>query len=312
MDELYNLEEDPSEEVNLVSEPEDVLYSLHQRLHDAYLNPPVGASRAVRQDDLPMDAKATIARIILTVALQDYESPVILWTGGKDSTLVLALQLDAADAVDRKCPPVLFIDHGQHYPETWAFVREAVEGKGLKLLIARNEALVAALKQGIESLALEDLDPENQEEALKAGLKEPRVLLSLNTVVGNHLLKTMPFNSAIRRHGLDAIITGIRWDENPARSTEVFLSRRTDPPHVRVHPILPWTEREVWQYTLQHGLPIHPLYERGYRSFDGVKDSAPTDTRPAWEQDLEETEERAGRAQDKEEIMERLRSLGYF
>ncbi len=101
-----------------------------------------------------------------------------------------------------------------------------------------------------------------------------------------------------------------RWDENPARSTEVFFSPRKS--HTRVHPILLWTEREVWDYTLEHGLPIHPLYAEGYRSFDGVKDSKPTDTRPAWEQDLEGSEERAGRAQDKERIMERLRALGYF
>ncbi|MFQ5951092.1 MAG: phosphoadenosine phosphosulfate reductase family protein, partial [Candidatus Geothermarchaeales archaeon] len=107
-------------------------------------------------------------------------------------------------------------------------------------------------------------------------------------------------------------ISGIRWDENPSRAAEVFLSPREDPPHVRVHPILPWTERDVWTYTLEHDLPIHPLYDRGYRSFDGVQDSEPIEDRPAWEQNLEGSVERAGRAQDKEEMMRRLRDLGYF
>ena len=62
----------------------------------------------------------------------------------------------------------------------------------------------------------------------------------------------------------------------------------------------------------QNKLPIHPLYYQGYRSIDGKYDSKKIDDKPAWEQDLEKTEERAGRAQDKEQMMERLRKFGYM
>ena len=59
-------------------------------------------------------------------------------------------------------------------------------------------------------------------------------------------------------------------------------------------------------------LPIHPLYYKGYRSIDGKYDSKKIGDKPAWEQDLENTEERAGRAPDKEKMMERLREFGYI
>ena len=144
------------------------------------------------------------------------------------------------------------------------------------------------------------------------GLRGTAVPFSLNTEVGNHLMKTVALNRLVRRERIDTVITGIRWDENPARASEVFFSPRESPAHVRVHPILPWTERDVWTFTLRERLPVHPLYAKGYRSLDGIHDSRPTDSRPAWEQDLEGSYERAGRAQDKEHIMERLRAQGYF
>ena len=59
-------------------------------------------------------------------------------------------------------------------------------------------------------------------------------------------------------------------------------------------------------------LPIHPLYYKGYRSIDGKYDSTKTSDKPAWEQDLENTAERAGRAQDKENMMDELRKFGYM
>ncbi len=311
-DELYDLKTDSSEEVNLVTRKEDVLNELHEKLRDRYLKEtPTPLGRGL-SDHLSLDAKRVIAETVLKNALEPDRRPVVLWTGGKDSTLVLHLATEVARQSQRDAPPLLFIDHGQHFPETWSFMDDIATEANLKIIVAQNEDLLAAAKDGVEAVPLDVLNPENQAEALKAGLTDTSVLCSLETAVGNHLLKTVALKRAIRNVGFDTVITGIRWDESPARSGEVFFSRREDPPHMRVHPILPWTEREVWAYTLESGLPIHPLYKQGYRSFDGIRDSEPIDTRPAWEQDLEETKERAGRAQDKEKIMERLRALGYF
>ncbi len=291
---------------------DDVFQKLHEMLRERLLVGGTNPSMEQRKDTLPLPAKTTIAEAVLREALNGERKAAIVWTGGKDSTLVLHLALATTRDDGVETPPVLFVDHGQHFQETWAFADEVVEAEGLTLLVARNEPLVARIREGARALPLTDLDTENQEEALRAGLEREEVRLDLNTAVGNHLLKTVALNQALRKHRFEAVIAGIRWDESPARSAEVFFSPREDPDHIRVHPILPWTEREVWDFTLEHGLPIHPLYELGYRSFDGIHDSEPTDTRPAWEQDLEGSKERAGRAQDKEEIMAQLRALGYF
>ncbi len=311
-DEVFDVVAEPKETVNLVSEEKDVMEGLHAELRKQLLGGGSATAGIVRKERLPLRVKKAISDAVLTATLEDYENPVLVWTGGKDSNLALHLTLDVARGRQLPVPTLLFVDHGQHFPETWSFMEEVTEKEGLEVIVARNENLLAAAEGDAQAVPVESLDSENQQEAFRAGLEGTEVSLSLDTPVGNHLLKTVALNQYLRDHGIDAVISGIRWDENPARSSEVFFSPREEPPHIRIHPILPWSEGEVWDHTLEQALPIHPLYRRGYRSFDGVRDSAPTDTRPAWEQDLEAIEERAGRAQDKEEIMEQLRALGYF
>ncbi len=314
-DELYDVVRDPKEEVNRMSQQLEIVDALHEELRKRYLEPSTareGGRVAPRRDALPMDAKVAVAEGVLRSAFALDRNAVILWTGGKDSTLVLYLALDLARREGLALPRTVVVDHGQHFPETWTFLKEVVTKEGLTLDVARNDSLFRSARGFEGTLPFVSLDATDQEEALKAGFQGTRVPLSLDTQVGNHLMKTVALNRYLEGHGIDTVVTGIRWDENPARASEVFFSPRERPPHTRVHPILPWTERDVWAYTLGKGMPFHPLYRVGYRSLDGVFDSKPTDTRPAWEQDLDATPERAGRAQDKEHIMARLRALGYF
>ncbi|HDK27177.1 MAG TPA: adenylyltransferase, partial [Candidatus Atribacteria bacterium] len=85
------------------------------------------------------------------------------------------------------------------------------------------------------------------------------------------------------------------------------------PEHTRVSPILHFTERDIWDNTHLHNLPYCPLYKIGYRSLGARSSSNPGEVGvPAWEQDLENVPERAGRRQDKEKAMARLRKLGYM
>ncbi len=314
-DELYDVVKDPNEEANHVSLHPELIDELHDELRKRYLDSGAGGetkAAAPRRDAMPSEAKVDVAQGVLRSAFSGGRRTVLLWTGGKDSTLVLYLALDLVQREGLPVPRTVVVDHGQHFPETWAFLREIVRREGLTLEIARNDALLNTARGTEGTVPFADLDAADQEEALKAGFQGTEVPLSLNTQVGNHLLKTVALNRFLADRGVDTVVTGIRWDENPARATEVFYSPRESPSHMRVHPILPWTERDVWDYTLSKGLPFHPLYRVGYRSLDGVFDSRPTDSRPAWEQDLEGTPERAGRAQDKESIMVRLRALGYF
>jgi len=267
---------------------------------------------AIRRDGLTLRAKAQIAEVVIIDAFNSFQRPAVVWSGGKDSTVVLHMALGVAAKLGKPKPPVVFIDHGQHFEETYSFVREVSEAWGLNLIYARNEDVLSKVREGW--IRVEELDQENREEARRINpqVEEVEFQRALETDLGNHLLKTVALNRAIRDFRFDALMTGVRWDENPARSGEVFVSRRDRPLHFRVHPILPFTERDVWDYVLVNRLPIHPLYYKGYRSLDGKFDTVRTGEKPAWEQDLEGTRERAGRAQDKEGMMEKLRRFGYM
>lgn len=260
--------------------------------------------------DLKLESKSSIGKIVINDALQRFKAPTVVWSAGKDSTVVLDLVRKVVAENGLKVPPVLFIDHGDHFQETWDMLHKYTSEWNLKLIIAKNDKVINAVRDGYINLS--EIGEENVAEAKKVGFSGDSFPYSLDTDVGNHLLKTVAMNQAIRKYGFDALFTGIRWDENEARSTEKFLSPRDTPPHMRVHPILTFRERDIWDYMFKHDLPIHPKYREGYRSIDGIKDSTKTSDKPAWEQDLEGTKERAGRSQDKEGMMEKLRKMGYM
>ena len=92
---------------------------------------------------------------------------------------------------------------------------------------------------------------------------------------------------------------GIRSDENPARANESYFSKRSD--HVRIHPLLHFTEQDVWDYIRLFNVPYSPLYDKGYRSI-GEKPF----TKKA------KDGERSGRDQTKEQQMEKLRQMVYW
>jgi 3''-phosphoadenosine 5''-phosphosulfate sulfotransferase (PAPS reductase)/FAD synthetase and related enzymes len=224
---------------------------------------------------------------------------------------VLDLVLKVCKRIGVSNPPALFIDHGQHYDETLKMLTDISNKWKFKMIYARNEDVLKNVdKRG--KIKISSLSKKNQEEARRIGFTGTEFDYGLETEVGNHLLKTVAMNEAIEKYRFDALFTGVRWDENEARSKEVFISPRVNPAHVRVQPILPFTERNVWEYIFKYKLPMHPLYKQGYRSIDGKFDSKKTSDIPAWEQDLEHTKERAGRSQDKEGVMEKLRIFGYM
>lgn len=260
--------------------------------------------------DLELDSKSEIGKIIVKDALKKFKSPVVVWSAGKDSTVVLDIVRKVAAENNLKTPPVLFIDHGDHFPETWDMLHKYTKEWNLKLVVARNDKVINAVKDG--TIKLSDIGEENIAEAEKIGFNGDSFPYSLDTDIGNHLLKTVAMNQTIKKYGFDALFTGIRWDENEARSTERFFSPRQNPPHMRVHPVLTFRERDIWDYMFKYNLPIHPKYREGFRSIDGIRDSLKTSDKPAWEQDLEGTKERAGRSQDKEGMMEKLRKMGYM
>ncbi|MFQ5910605.1 MAG: phosphoadenosine phosphosulfate reductase family protein [Thermoplasmata archaeon] len=263
-------------------------------------------------EGLSLEGKIRVSEVVVQDALARFHNPVVMWTGGKDSMLALWYVREACKQLEKSLPPVLFIDHGLHFDETWQLLDQVASRWGLQKIVWKNEDVLSHASGHGSSIRIRDLSAENRREAKRTGFGKAAFPYSLGDLLANHLLKTVPMNEAILEHRFDGVVTGIRWDEDEARSRERFISARENPPHARVHPILHFTEREVWMETLKNRLPLHPLYEQGWRSIDGKFDSHRVADVPAWEQDLEGTVERAGRAQDKEQIMERLRKLGYM
>ena len=130
-------------------------------------------------------------------------------------------------------------------------------------------------------------------------------------------MKTGMFNTYIERHNLKAIFQGLRRDEQDARVADEYFEEKKAahliPGHMRIKPILHFTERDIWDNILLSKIPYCSRYEQGYGCLGAKTPSKIAEPGvPAWKQDLEHTTERAGRRQDKEQMMGRLRDLGYM
>lgn len=216
--------------------------------------------------------KLAKSKSIIQEALERYGTNMALaWTGGKDSTTTLHLVRTVCG--DRVPIPVLNIDTSVKFREIYEFRDQLAREWQLDLRIEKNE----------EALKIIQIAANKEECCLK--------------------LKTEVIANSIKKYGWQALITGMRWDEQPDRTQETYFSFRTDPDHMRVHPILHFTEMDIWQYIRDHQVPYCGLYRRGYRSLG---------CEPCTKTGVAGGLERGGRDQQKEELMKRLRDLGYF
>ncbi len=253
---------------------------------------------------------------IIREAKAQFQNLAVLWSTGKDSTLTLAL---CRKAFYGRVPfPVIHIDTGYKFPEIYQFRGRIAKEWKLNLIVAQNK------------------------EAVKEGMSPKEGRLNCCTQ-----LKTQPLKELIQREGFDGLLVSIRRDEHgirakertfsprdedfrwdyknqPAEMWDIYVKPAEDYSHMRVHPILHWTELDAWQYVKEENLPINPLYfakdGKRYRSLGCQPCTVPipsdAQTIDQIIQELETTEiaERAGRAQDKEKayMMQKLRSLGYM
>jgi sulfate adenylyltransferase subunit 2 len=238
----------------------------------------------------------------------------MVWSLGKDSNVMVWL---ARKAFFGHVPfPVLHIDTGNKFPEMYAFRERYAREWNLDLIVRPCPPLEA-------------VDPALPPAARAAGRK------------------TLGLTHALRELRLQGLVAGIRRDEEALRAKErVFSPRGPDgawnakdqppefwsqfnadvPPgaHLRVHPLLHWTEVDVWRYIQREGIPVVDLYfsRRGYRyrslgdrdiTFP-VPSSALTVAEVIAELTATTVAERAGRAMDHEaeDSFERLRADGYM
>jgi sulfate adenylyltransferase subunit 2 len=238
----------------------------------------------------------------------------ILWSLGKDSNVMIWL---ARKAFFGRVPcPVMHVDTGKKFPEMYAFRERYAKEWQLDLVVEPCPPIEA-------------VDP------------------TLPPAARSAARKTEGLKLALAKHGFDGLIAGIRRDEEPTRAKErVFSPRgaeglwdvRDQPPefwnhfnaspppgaHLRIHPILHWTESDIWAYTRREGIPIIPLYlardGKRYRSLGDaditfpIPSTATTIDEIIDELDATTIPERSGRAMDheSEDAFERLRKAGYL
>jgi len=242
----------------------------------------------------------------------------ITWTGGKDSTTTLWIIRKVCQEDNIKLPKVMTIDEFDSFQEIHDFINKYTKEWNLDIEWCRNDDVIKAAGGKLNAtVKVKDLNERNRAELKRIGFEEEAFPFEAESYVGNHLMKTVMFNMYIERHNVKGIFQGLRRDEQAARTQDEYFEEKKAahliPEHVRIKPILHFTERDIWDNIMVSKIPYCLLYEQGYRSLGAKTTSAIAVAGvPAWEQDLEHTTERAGRRQDKEQMMDRLRKLGYM
>jgi len=184
----------------------------------------------------------------------EFERPVLLFSGGKDSVVMLHVALKAFHPAPLPFP-VMHVDTGHNFPEVIEFRDESVERLGVRLVIAH----------------------------VQDSIDRGRVAEESGPRASRNRLQTTTLLDAIEEHGFDAVLGGARRDEEKARAKERFFSFRDefgqwDPKnqrpelwslyngrhrkgeHMRVFPLSNWTELDIWQYIADEGIELPPIY----------------------------------------------------
>jgi sulfate adenylyltransferase subunit 2 len=197
----------------------------------------------------------------------EFERPVLLFSGGKDSIVLLRL----AEKAFRPAPfpfPLMHIDTGHNFPE-------AIDFRDRRVAELKERLIVASVQESIDN---------------------GRVVEETGPRASRNRLQTVTLLDAIAQHGFDAAFGGARRDEERARAKERMLSFRDDfgqwdpknqrpelwnlyngrirkGEHVRVFPLSNWTELDVWEYIDAEGLEVPSIYfahEREVFERDGM------------------------------------------
>ena len=143
--------------------------------------------------------------------------------------------------------PVVLIDTGYLFPETYRFVDLLTEKFKLNLKVYRPQIGVAWMEARMGKLWENGID---------------------GIVEYNQLRKVEPMRRALGDLGARTWIAGLRRVQSASRADTKVLELREG--RWKIHPLVDWSDRDVWQYLKQHGLPYHPLWEQGYVSIGDV------------------------------------------
>ena len=184
----------------------------------------------------------------------EFERPVLLFSGGKDSLVLLRLA-EKAFRPGRFPFPIMHVDTGHNFPEVIEFRDRLIESLGERLIVA----------------------------SVQESIDRGRVTEETGPRASRNRLQTVTLLDAIAEHRFDAAFGGARRDEERARAKERVFSFRDDfgqwepkrqrpevwalyngrirrGEHVRVFPLSNWTELDVWQYIAQEKLEVPSIY----------------------------------------------------
>jgi sulfate adenylyltransferase subunit 2 len=197
--------------------------------------------------------EAEAIHVMREVAAQ-LERPVLMFSGGKDSAVLLHLASKAFWPAGFPFP-VMHVDTGHNFPEVIEFRDRRVEELGERLIVA----------------------------SVQDSIDRGRVVEETGPRASRNRLQTVTLLDAIEEHRFDAVIGGARRDEERSRAKERIFSFRDDfgqwdpkrqrpelwniyngrikrGEHVRVFPLSNWTELDVWEYVLREGIELPPIY----------------------------------------------------
>jgi sulfate adenylyltransferase subunit 2 len=200
-----------------------------------------------------LDALESESVFIMREVAAEFERPVLLFSGGKDSIVLLRIA-EKAFRPARFPFPVMHIDTGHNFPEVLEFRDRRVEQLGERLI-------VASVQESIDKGRVRE-EPGNP---------------------SRNRLQTTTLLDAIKEHNFDSVFGGARRDEEKARAKERVFSLRDEfgqwepkaqrpelwnlyngrirkGQHMRVFPISNWTEMDVWQYIEREELEVPSIY----------------------------------------------------
>jgi sulfate adenylyltransferase subunit 2 len=201
-----------------------------------------------------LDSLADEAVTIIREVASECENPVLLFSGGKDSAVLLHLAV-LAFAPARLPFPVMHVDTGHNFPEVIAYRDDFVARAGARLVVA------------------------SVQESIDAG----RVIEDTAPRASRNRLQSVTLLDAIAEHGFDAAFGGGRRDEDKARAKERILSfrdrfgrwdprsQRPEPwdvlnarirkgEHLRAFPLSNWTELDIWRFIEAEQIPLPTIY----------------------------------------------------
>ena len=191
---------------------------------------------------------------IIREVAAEFERPVLLFSGGKDSVVMLHLAVRAF-APARVPFPIMHVDTGHNFPELLEYRDRVVAQLGVELIVA----------------------------SVQSSIDSGRVREETGPRASRNALQTVTLLDAIAEHGFDAVFGGARRDEERARAKERVFSHRDefgqwDPKnqrpelwglynsrhrrgeHLRIFPLSNWTELDVWRFVEERGIELPSLY----------------------------------------------------